>query len=68
MFQATAADTPDLLTNGGVIGDITAAVAKVNNALENVLGPLGCPQLAEFDSSQLGTYPGYAKLQKDGTY
>ena len=68
MFQVSAIATPDLLTNGGVISDITAAVAKVNAALGNILGPLGCPELAKYDDSQLGIYPGYTQLKSDGTY
>lgn len=70
VFQAAAFESPDLIRNAGVISDIAGAVAKVNSALAQAITGLGCPQLHQydFDDSQFDKYPGWSKLNKDGTY
>lgn len=57
---------PDLLK--GIFSDIGNAVAKLNTAIGNALSPLSCPELKSIDQSQLGKFPGFAKLNKDGKY
>lgn len=61
---------PDLVRETGVIADITSAVAQINTAVAQAVAKLTCPQLSQYDydDSQLGIYPGYTKLKKDGTY
>ena len=70
LFQSAAQATPDLVRNTGVIADVLGAVAKVNNAVNEALSGLGCPQLSQYDydNSQLSKYPGYTRLSKQGTY
>ncbi len=70
IFQSVAVAAPDLIRDTGVIADITAAVAQINNAVVQAISSLGCPQLSQYDynDTQLKQYPSYTKLNKDGTY
>ncbi|MCJ1462824.1 hypothetical protein MMC07_001427 [Pseudocyphellaria aurata] len=70
LFQSVAVAAPDLIRQTGVIADVLSAVNKINSAVAQATGGLGCPQLNryDYDSSQLSKYPGYTKLTKQGTY
>ncbi|KUJ15136.1 Cloroperoxidase [Mollisia scopiformis] len=58
VYQAAALAAPDILK--GLYADITAPLAMLNNATNNALAGLNCPQLASIDADQFGNYPGYA--------
>lgn len=55
-FQFAQQASPDILK--GLFADITKPLAQLNQAVGNVATSLGCPQLAEIDSSQLSKFPG----------
>lgn len=61
---------PDLIREAGIIADIAGAISQINNAVTQAVVNLNCPQLSqyEYNNSQLSQYPGYTKLNKDGTY
>jgi len=65
-----AVAAPDLIRNAGVLSNVEGALSKVNNAVGQAVSSFGCPQLSQYnyENSQLGRYPGYSKLKKDGTY
>jgi len=65
-----AVAAPDLIRNAGVLSNVEGALSQVNNAVAQAVSSFGCPQLSQYnyDNSQLGKYPGYSKLKKDGTY
>jgi len=60
----------DLIRNASVLSNVEGALSKVNNAVGQAVSSFGCPQLSQYnyENSQLGRYPGYSKLKKDGTY
>lgn len=75
MYQNSAQEQPDLLTNNGVLSDITGALNKFNAVLGPVLSKLECPQLQQgqtadtWDQSVLQKYPGWTKWNpKTGGY
>lgn len=55
-FQTVNAAAPDILK--GLIGNVLVAVQKLTDALEPLLSPLGCPQLAKYDTTLLAKFPG----------
>jgi hypothetical protein len=59
VYQAASLAAPDILK--GLYADITKPLAMLNNATNNALAGLSCPQLASIDANQFGSYPGYAK-------
>jgi hypothetical protein len=59
VYQAASLAAPDILK--GLYADITKPLAMLNDATNNALAGLSCPQLASIDANQFGTYPGYAK-------
>ncbi|CAF9920832.1 MAG: hypothetical protein HETSPECPRED_004374 [Heterodermia speciosa] len=65
LFQSLAVAAPDTIRGAGVIADIAGAVAKINNAVGQILDGLGCPEPSryDYDDSQLAKYPGYTKLR-----
>ena len=65
-----AVAAPDAIRNAGIIADVAGAVAKINDAMGQILEGLDCPQLSQYDYNdrQLAKYPGYTKLRRDGTY
>lgn len=65
MFQVAQAAVPDLLKP--VFSSITAGVNQLNTAFNNVLSPLGCPQLTTVDQTLFNAFPGYTKLNTAGT-
>ena len=70
LFQSVAVAAPDLIRDTGVLAEIESAIAQVNNAVAQAVRSFGCPQLSQYDynDDQLSKYPGYTKLEKDGTY
>lgn len=65
-LEATLMEAPDLLS--GLYSDIDPAVDKLGSAINRATNGLGCPQLNEINKEQFNQYPGYTKLQRDGTY
>jgi len=57
VYQAASLTAPDVLK--GIYSDITKPLAMLNNATNNALAGLSCPQLASIDAEQFGQYPGY---------
>ncbi|QDS68800.1 hypothetical protein FKW77_006000 [Venturia effusa] len=57
VFQAAQQAAPDLVKN--VFSDVTSALIRLNNVIDNVLSGLGCPQLKSIDQSQFSKFPGY---------
>jgi hypothetical protein len=55
-FQAMSVAAPDILK--GLLGNVLLAVGKLTKVLDPVLQELGCPQLAKYDQSFLGKFPG----------
>lgn len=58
-FQAAQQGAPDLLKP--LLGRLTDALGILNKAFADVLGGLGCPQLAAIDTNQFKKYPGYSR-------
>lgn len=65
-FQAGIQFAPDLLK--GLVSDVSSAVSKLTGSLGNTLNILGCPQLQSIDEKQFEQFPGYSKLNSDGSY
>lgn len=63
-LQAAQAAAPDLLKPIFPGGN---ALAQLNTAVGNALAPLSCPQLASYDQTKFSIFPGYAKLNTQGT-
>ncbi|KAK5940554.1 hypothetical protein PMZ80_006970 [Knufia obscura] len=63
-FQAGIQAAPDLLK--GLVSNVTGAVNKLTGSLD--LSGLGCPVLEGIDESQFSQFPGYTKLNSDGSY
>ena len=55
-FQAVSAVTPDILR--GLLGNVLLAVQKLGDVLTPIVDELGCPQLAKFDRTAFGKFPG----------
>lgn len=55
-FQAVSMGTPGILR--GLVSDVAHAVGILSAPLAQVVGTLGCPQLAKFDTSLFTPYPG----------
>lgn len=55
-FQAVSTGGPDILR--GLLGNALAAVQKLTDALNPVIGALGCPQLVKYDAALLKGFPG----------
>lgn len=70
MFQVLAFETPDLITSGGVINDALGTInGKMQTAVSNAISGLSCPNLAQYNDSQLNIFPGYTKYSdKTGKY
>lgn len=70
MFQVAAFESPDIITIGGILNDLTGALSKkMSSAFLNALSGLSCPQLAKYYDSQLSIFPGYTKYNdKQGAY
>lgn len=64
-LQVAQGFTPDLLKP--IFSDITAGVAQLNTAFTNALSPLGCPSFKSVDATQFSQFPGYTKLNAQGT-
>ncbi|CZR58273.1 related to oxidase [Phialocephala subalpina] len=58
VYQAASLGAPDFLKS--LYADITKPLAMLDNATNNALAGLNCPQLAKIDADQFGKYPGYA--------
>ena len=65
-YQMAQQLSPDILK--GLFSDITAAEAKITNAVTQATANLACPQLSSIDKSQFSKYPGYTKLKSNGQY
>ena len=59
---------PDLITQSGVLSDLTGALSALTAALGQATADLSCPQLTKIDESQFSQFPGYAKLNGNGQY
>ncbi|WPH01374.1 hypothetical protein R9X50_00421700 [Acrodontium crateriforme] len=70
IFQVLAFESPDIISNGGVINDLLGLIdASLQSAVTNALSSLACPQLTEFDDGQLSNFPGYTKFHANiGSY
>lgn len=55
-FQAVSTAAPDILN--GLLGNVLLAVQKLTDALDPIIGTLGCPQLAKYDTGLLKNLPG----------
>lgn len=55
-LQFSQQAAPDILK--GLFGTITSPLAKLNDALGNVLSSLDCPKLEKIDTTQLNQFPG----------
>lgn len=55
-FQASQAAAPDILK--GLFGSVTKPLAQLNNAVDNAISALSCPQFSKLDTSQLYQFPG----------
>lgn len=55
-FQVVSAVTPDILR--GLLGNVLLAVQKLAEVLNPIIDELGCPQLAKFDKTAFGKFPG----------
>lgn len=55
-FQAVSVAAPDILK--GLLGNVLVAVQKLTDALNPILGTLGCQQLVKYDTSFLEKFPG----------
>ena len=49
---------PDLLR--GLVGNVLQAVTELVGVLEPVIGALGCPELAKYDETAFGQFPGWS--------
>jgi hypothetical protein len=58
VYQAATLAAPDILK--GLYADITGPLNMLNNATNNALSGLSCPQLESIDESQFSKYPGYS--------
>lgn len=59
VFQLAQQATPDILA--GLFSDIATATGILSTAFDNVLEPLGCPQLAAVNEAQFDEFPGYTR-------
>lgn len=59
VFQAAQLAAPDVLK--GLYRDIAKALSLLNNAIDNVLAPLECPELESINLGQLQQFPGYRR-------
>lgn len=64
-LQFAQGAAPDLLKP--IFSNIAAGVAALNTAFSSALAPLGCPQLSSIDQSKFSQFPGYSKLNAQGT-
>jgi hypothetical protein len=55
-FQAINGVAPDILK--GLVGNVLLAVQKLTEVLTPLIDELGCPQLAKFDTTAFGKFPG----------
>lgn len=55
-FQAVQNASPDILK--GLLSSVASVLSTLNNAIGNVIGNLGCPQLAAYDTTQFAKFPG----------
>lgn len=59
VYQAAQQGAPDILKT--LYSDVGEALAILDNATNNALAGLGCPQLESIDESQFAQFPGYTK-------
>ncbi|KAJ4387394.1 hypothetical protein N0V93_007985 [Gnomoniopsis smithogilvyi] len=64
-LQIAQGFTPDLLKP--IFSDISAGVAQLDTAITNALSPLGCPSFQSVNETLLDEFPGYSKLNTQGT-
>ena len=57
VYQVASLAAPDILK--GLYADVTKPLAMLNDATNNALSGLSCPELASIDAGQFGKYPGY---------
>lgn len=57
-FQAVNVAAPDILK--GLLGNVLLAVQKLTEVLTPIIQELGCPQLAKYDTTAFGKFPGAA--------
>nr|ADN06227.1 oxidase-like protein [Passalora arachidicola] len=50
---------PDLITQGGVLGDVAGVVSDLTGSITSMLAPLNCPKLSSIDKSAFSIYPGW---------
>lgn len=67
-MQFATQAAPDLIKGSKVLSDVTGALTSLNSALGKALSGLVCPQLTSIDESQFAQFPGYSKMNADGTY
>lgn len=65
-LQLAVQELPDLLS--GLVTNLAAAVNQVSAPFGNATEKLGCPELTKINMDQFNKYPGYTKLNSDGTY
>ena len=69
MFQVAAFESPDIITNGGVINDLTGALAKkMSSAFLNALSGLSCPQFGQIQRQPAQHLPWVHQVQRQEGY
>ena len=65
-IELTLMEAPDILS--GLYSDVDSAVDALGTEINKVTDSLGCPKLNSINKGQFDQYPGYSKLNSDGTY
>ncbi|EME38644.1 chloroperoxidase-like protein [Dothistroma septosporum NZE10] len=59
LFNGMEFFMPDLISNGGVIGDVSGVVSSLTGTITSLLAPFNCPKLSGIDKKAFAIYPGW---------